>query len=413
MNSRLIIIALALLSLALVLRLFVFFANLKDYPQGFQISFESNVSSQVKESIRGQQVSLYMPNSQLVVVNFPLSPVISYGDKLRIEGKINYFQAKNGKKIASIKYPRFVVISRGEDRNLIYRVRENIIKVFNSSLSSDYSALMLGIVFGIKEEMSPNFKDNLQKTGLLHVIAASGMNVAMVGGFLLVLFGSFMRRQLALIFTIFGILFYAFMAGFEASIVRASIMGILVFLAQLTGRQSSSFLGLFIAGFIMLFKTPILLFDIGFQLSFMATLGLIYFRPLLLMNNSIKAILNKSSLVDDLLTTLSAQIFTLPIIMANFGNYSIYSVFVNVLVLWTVPILMIIGGIASVLGIILLPLGTITSYLALPFLVYFQFVVNSFSQLGGIFEIDSFPLALIVGYYMILFSLVLISRKKE
>ncbi len=413
MNPKLIFLALASLSLILLLRLVFYFANFQPYPEGQSISFETKVSSQPKVSSRGQQVNLVMPNSQRVLVRFVLIPEIQYGDRLKVEGKLKYFEAENGNRVASMIYPEFEIKEKGIESNLILKVREDIINLFNSSLNPKFSPLVLGITFGIKQEMPQDFHDSLEKTGLLHVIAASGMNITMVGGFLMSLFALFLKRQIALIFTILGIFFYAFMAGFEPSIVRASIMGILVFSAQLTGRQSSSFLGLFLAAFIMLFRSPSLIYDIGFQLSFMATLGLIYFRPLFFINKKLKKIIEKSFIGDDLATTISAQIFTLPILLVNFGSYSVISILVNALVLWTVPIIMIIGGVSAFVGLIFDPLGYLLSYLSIPFLLYFESTVELFSDFSGGLNLSNLPGSLILGYYLILASVIAFIKRRE
>ncbi len=413
MNSKLIFLALASLSLVLILRLAIFSANFTPYPEGQIVSFETRVTSQPKISSRGQQVNLNLPNSQRVSVRFALIPEITYGDTLKVEGKIKYFEVDNGNKVASINYPEFELIERGVDSNLILKVREDIINLFNSSLEPKYSALVLGITFGIKQEMPQDFHDRLEKTGLLHVIAASGMNITMVGGFLMSLFALFLKRQLALVLTMLGIVFYAFMAGLEPSIVRASIMGILVFAAQFTGRQNSSFLGLFIAAFLMLFKNPSLIYDIGFQLSFMATLGLIYLRPLFFIKHRYKKVIEKSFIGDDLATTISAQIFTLPILLLNFGSYSLISVLVNALVLWTVPVIMIIGGVSGIAGLIFDPLGYLLSYLSIPFLLYFEKTIDLSSRFTGGMSVLSIPAPVIIGYYLILASLISYIKKKE
>lgn len=413
MNSKLIFLILASSSFLLILRLALHFVNFKPYPQGKTITFETQLQNQPKISNRGQQVSLTMPNSQRVTARLVLNPLLSYGDKIKIEGRLNYFEGENSNKIAFMNYPKFAITEKGNQQNLILKARESIIGFFNSNLNPKYSSLMLGIVFGIKQEMPQGFYDSLQKTGMLHVIAASGMNITMVGGFFLGLFGLFLRRQLALLLTILGILFYALMAGLEPSIVRATVMGILVFSAQLTGRQTSSFLGLFIAGFIMLFKNPSLLFDLGFQLSFMATLGLIYFRPLFFLNQKLKRLIEKSIIGEDLATTISAQVFTLPILLVNFGSYSLTSVLVNAIVLWTVPVIMILGGLSAVLALIVEPLGTLILYLSIPFLLYFEKVVEIFSKWGGQFEIKSLPILVICGYYLILVSTTLFLKQKK
>jgi len=413
MNSKLILLVLVLLSVILAFRLILYFANSESYLQGQLLTFETTIQSQPKSSSRSQRVSLILPNSQRAVVQFPLKPILSYGDRLRLEGKIQYFKAQNGHRIAFIDYPKILILKKGIEGSLILKVRESIINFFNSSLSPIQSSLMLGIVFGIKQEIPSGFYANLQKTGLLHVIAASGMNISMVGGFLVGIFGLIFKRQLALILSILGILLYVLMAGLEPSIVRASIMGILVFGAQLVGRQNSSFLGLFAAVFVMLFLNPSLLLDLGFQLSFMATLGLIYFRPLFFLNKKIKYLIEKSLLGEDLVTTITAQIFTLPILLVNFGNYSLVSILVNGILLWTVPLLMIIGGLASIFGLLFQPLGRLIAYLSVPLLFYFEKIVNLFAGLGGKFEINNLSVLIICGYYLILVSLVLFIREKR
>jgi len=181
------------------------------------------------------------------------------------------------------------------------------------------------------------------------------------------------------------------LAGLEASIIRASIMGILVFSSQIMGRQSLAANGLFLAGFVMLFISPILISDIGFQLSFASTLGILSIKPLP--------------------TTIAAQIATLPILLANFGTYSIYSILVNGLVLWTVPILMMVGGAGAIAGLILEPAGQLLIYLCYPLLLYFETIVNFFGKMGGIITIQTLSWQFIIGYYCLLGSGLIIFRK--
>lgn len=411
MSPKLIYSVLALLILILAVRMADFLLGYNPLPLGSNITFETQVLTQPKLSSTGQRVSLIMPNSQRVSVLFSLDPVISYGDIVKLEGNLEYFEAENGDKVPAINYPQFEIVKKSNSG--FYRLRDKIIDFFNSNLSPSQSALALGIVFGIKQEMPKDFYEDLQKSGVMHVVAASGMNVTMVGGFLLSSLGLFLRRQWALVGSIIGISFYAFMAGFEPSIVRASIMGILVFSSQIFGRQNSSFLGLFGAGFAMLFINPSLIFDIGFQLSFLATLGLIYLRPLFYLNNKLKTIIKKSFIGEDIATTITAQIFTLPILIVNFGSYSLISILVNAIALWTVPLIMVIGGAAMFFAVIFEPLGRLILYLNLPFLLYFEEIVSFFGGLGGQIEVKSIPILVFCGYYLILLSLIISIRKKS
>lgn len=411
MSPKLILSILGLLSIILILRLFFHISNIKEYMSEDVITFETRVLNQPHISGRGQKVSLNLPNSQRVSVIFELDPLLSYGDKVKVEGVISYFEASNGDQVAFMRYPQFKLIEKSEGF-LIYKVRDNIISFFDSTLGPVHSSLILGIVFGIKQEMDEDFDSNLQNAGLTHVIAASGMNITMVGGFLLGIFSVFFRRKLALIVTIFGILIYALLAGLEPSIVRAAIMGILVFSAQFMGRQSTAFLSLFMAGFVMLFLNPALLFDIGFQLSFLATLGLIYLRPIFFLNPKLKKLIKKSLVGEDVATTITAQIMTMPIIIVNFGAYALISVIANALVLWTVPIIMVFGGIAALASFVFEPVARLVAYLSLPFLLYFEKVVNVFGEQGGQIEVKTLPFIFICGYYLILLSIILLIRRR-
>lgn len=413
MSQRAIYAVLALLSLILLIRIFSFYDRVYDYPKDSIVTWQTNVTSQPKLKPNGQQITLSMPNHQRVVVRFGFMPLLNYGDTVNIKGEIDYFVAENGKNIAFMSYPEFELVKKGSEGNPILLFRQKIIYFFNSSLQQNWAALMLGIVFGIKEEMSPGFYLDLQKTGLMHVIAASGMNITMLGGFLSAGLIIFFRRQTAIYLTVIGIVVYAVLAGMEPSIVRAAIMGILVFLAQLTGRQSSAFILLFGAGFIMLMRNPSLIFDIGFQLSFLATFGLIYLRPIFGLIPRIKHLVEKTVIGEDFATTLTAQAMTLPILLFNFGSYSLVSIPVNAITLWTVPFLMIIGGVSAIVGIFLEPIGRIILYLAVPFLLYFTKIVEFFGSVSGQIEIKSLPLIFICGYYLIILGLILYVRSRK
>ena len=175
-----------------------------------------------------------------------------------------------------------------------------------------------------------------------------------------------MKRRLALLFTGLAVVFYAFIAGFDSSIVRAAIMALITFGALLFGRQSKGLCALFATGWIMVFQNPQMVENVSFQLSFLSTFGILTIKPLLDRISMLKFL---SFLKDDLTTTLSAQIMTFPLIPSGFGIYSLVSLPVNILLLWTVPILMIFGKIAA-LASLALPLLSIPFVLiSYPFLL--------------------------------------------
>ncbi|MEK7551759.1 MAG: ComEC/Rec2 family competence protein [Patescibacteria group bacterium] len=405
MSNKLIFLY-VLLVILLGIRLVYFYSSQKTYTKGERISFVTQVLSNPKEYSFYQTLFLNIDPVNKVLVKLDLDKRYYYGDYLKITGTLDTLVLDDLTPIFTLNYPK--VEANFRENNLVlaavYSFRQKIINNFRSNLDPISSGLMLGIVFGIKENLPKEFLNDIQITGVMHVIAASGMNVTMVSAFLFFLFKSFLKRQLAISFSVIGIIFYAAVAGFEPSIVRASIMGIIVFSAQILGRQQFSLHTLLITAFVMLFVSPQLLFNTGFALSFSATLGLLYIPELFKKW--------QNSLTESFITTISAQIATLPILLTNFGNYSLLSIVVNGLVLWTIPLLMVLGGLASFFIFIFPPLALFFLYLCLPFLYFFELVIDLFAKQGNTLNINSFPISLAIAYYLFLISLLLFKYKK-
>lgn len=400
----------AILASILAFRFYFFYTNQPQYADGQKVSFETTLLSEPTIVSTRQSISANLASGKKVFIYVPLFPQFHYGETVRISGYVRVITPNvpgtlsikvltNKKSIMIINDPKIAVVKNRQNfiLSIISIVRQRVILFFQKSLSSIYASLLMGIVFGIQESMPKDFSASLRSAGVYHVIAASGMNVTMVGGFLSFIFSIFLKRQVAVMGAILGILFYTFLAGLEPSIIRASIMGILVFVSQIMGRQRLAEYSLFLTGSIMLFVNPTLLNDIGFQLSFMATLGLLYISPLF----------GKFWLGKFFGITIAAQLATIPILLANFGTYSFWSIIVNALVLWTVPMLMIIGALGVGIGLIVQPLGQFVLYFSLPFLIYFEKIVVFFAGLPGLITISTISWQLIVGYYILLLAFVL------
>lgn len=433
MNNRKFWIVLLILLAILTIRFFLFYRSQPTYHDGQHITLETTLLSEPKIKGRFQTIFLNLDNGNRVFITIPKYPQYHYADILRFSGVLKVKTAStpgdkkrgliiNEKIVLTMSFPKVEAVKNKQNFPLApiksglaitSFVRQKMILFFEKSLDPTSSSLLLGIVFGIKEKMPSEFMENLREAGVMHVIAASGMNVSMFGAFISSLFGFFLKRKIALALTVFAIVFYAFLAGLEASIVRASIMGILVFSSQIMGRQKLSFYILFFTAFLMLFVSPVLIFDIGFQLSFMATFGLLYLKPLIGNIKSADFITRKVIAGDDVLTTTVAQVSTLPIILSNFGTYSLLSIIVNGLLLWTIPFLMILGGLGAIFGLIIEPTGRLFLYLALPFLLFFEGVVNIFAGFGGKVGIDNISLELIIGYYLLLLSIIIFLDQKK
>ncbi|MBF8249981.1 MAG: Competence protein, partial [Candidatus Levybacteria bacterium] len=396
---------LAFLLIILSFRFYFHYHNQTHLVDGQQLTFEASILSQ-PQVVGGQQVVSANYQNQKIKITTGRFPELNYGDSVRISGPVRILpqagglqpralegQSNGARKISNkngralMYFPKIEMINRSSGivqsgLQSINFLRQKLITLFSKTLPSPSSSLLLGIIFGIKEQMPKDFSDNLRTAGVFHVIAASGMNVTLVGGFISTFFAFFLKRQIAIGLSILGILFYATLAGLEPSIIRASMMGILVFSAQILGRQTLAVNSLLLAGFGMIYIDPTILSDVGFQLSFAATAGILYIKPLFG---------KQKGFIPEIATTIAAQVATLPILLANFGTYSIYSILVNGLVLWTVPILMMIGGIGTVLGLILEPLGQFLIYLCYPLLLYFQVIINFFGKAGGVLTVNNFP----------------------
>lgn len=304
--------------------------------------------------------------------------------------------------------PRVENISKSplRETRIFTQIKEHIRDVYSENLSGPNAALLMGIVFGSKDlDKSSNKK--FISTGVLHVVAASGMNVSMLTSFLLAFLLLFLKRQYALIITAATVLFYTALADFQPSIIRAAIMALLAIGAGVLGRQNTSLLALFFAAFAMVFWDPEVLVSISFILSFTATLGIILLDPIM------KQGIFRSSLFEDFRTTLSAQIATTPILLFFFGTYSPISILVNFLVLWTVPPLMILGMIAAVLSFITPILAVPFVYLSLPLLSYFWMIVDHFTRFSVPLKVQTVPWPLVIGYYLITLGVIVWVNKRQ
>lgn len=339
-----------------------------------------------------------------IMITVPLYPSYHYGEKVLVEGKIESKDSYKGRLLV-VENPR---ISRIENTNYLLSfsksVRQKVEGAVISTLPSKEGGLLLGVILGVRDKIDKEYYEQLRNSGVLHVIAASGQNVSIAATMLLIIFSSFVKRKIALVFTTVGVLIYAILTGFDPPIVRASIMAILAFTALFTGRQISSIYVLFLTGWGMLFVQPEEIIDVSFQLSFLSTFGILTVKPLL--DTLIRAkFLN--IVKDDITTTISAQIATFPLMLSAFGAYSLLSFPVNILVLWTIPIIMIFGGVAGLLSLLTPFLAKPFLLLCYPFLLYFRSVIELFAKVNLQIGIDSIPVTVIVGYYLILFAIVI------
>ncbi|MDP2910242.1 MAG: ComEC/Rec2 family competence protein, partial [bacterium] len=250
--------------------------------------------------------------------------------------------------------------------------KDKLRQVIYRFLSPPQSEILGGMILGDSNRMSQELKEKLNITGVRHITAVSGMNILIISGILmsLFLFLGFWRGQ-AFYISIITIWLFIILIGFQASGVRAGIMASFLLVGRKIGRQSFSWRGIIIAAAIMLIINPMLLFyDVSFQLSFLATLGII----------SLGSSLKKWLKWDVLIMTVSAYVFTLPILIYNFGQVSLIGLLVNLLIVPFVYWITILGFIFVLIGLFWQSLAWLLSIPVWLLLTYIIKIVDLFSQ---------------------------------
>jgi competence protein ComEC len=307
--------------------------------------------------------SQYLKINKLKIYLDPY-PQINYGDKIMIEGIVK------GDRLTLVKLINII-----KPINPLYLIRLKIIDFYKKTLPSPDDALVSGIVLGSKQNLSEKFQETLKSSGTMHVVVASGMNVVFIAGFLINTLILYINRRKAVIFAIIGIWIYAVIAGFEAPIVRAAIMGSIAFSSQALGRVYQSVRILFVTALIMIIFSPSWIYDLGFILSFAATLSLMMFNTLIYS----KLYFVPKLIREDLSTSLSAQIGVFPILYITFGQLNFFSPFINALVLWTIAPITIIGGVAGVLSLASQTLAKYILFLCYPLTQFFIKTITLFT----------------------------------
>lgn len=229
-------------------------------------------------------------------------------------------------------------------RSLLYAFKDQLMSRIEHLYFEPEASLVAGLLLGSRKGMSEELTQAFQATGLTHIVAISGYNISLIIACIFALFSSLALKKRVVVSVVCVGLFVLFV-GASAAAVRAGIMGSLSMWALYSGRRSQAFFILLWSAVLMTLWNPaILIFDIGFQLSFAATLGLLLFAPLLDSRIPLKPGFFKEALT----LTLSAQITTTPFISFYFGRLSLISPFSNVLIAPFIPFAMLFSALSMV-----------------------------------------------------------------
>lgn len=346
------------LLLLLLVRLIIFFAGKEKIPDGTHVRLTQRVSSEPIRYDDAQYLKLHN-----LKIYLPLYPEVNYGDSLVVEGVVI------GDKLTQPK-----LIKVYESTNKLISLRKKLITFYRNNLSEPHASLIAGITIGSKSQIPKNFWEKLKQTGTAHVVVASGMNVSLVASFIvsvLILFTS--RTKAVYIATIF-IWIYTFISGFDAPLVRAAVMASIAYLGVAWGRVIFAQRTLIATAYIMLLYNPGWLIDLGFILSFVATLCLLLF------SKRVDRALHFLPTIfrEGVATSLAAQIGVAPILFVTFGQFNPLSPIINGLVLWLIGPLTVLSLGAGIIGLVIPSVGRAILFLTYPLSLWFVGVVNLF-----------------------------------
>lgn len=332
-----------------------------------------------------------------ILVNTYLYPEYEYGDKLEISCELqkpekiedfSYDKYLARFDIYSVCYqPKIKLLEKNQGNFFmanLFKIKRKFVSVIQKSLSEPQASFLGGLILGAKRSIPEDLMTSFNRTGTTHIVALSGYNITIIAVMVMNLCKAlWISRKKSFWISVLAIIFFILITGAPASAVRAGIMGILVLLATQLGRLSRVTNALVLAALVMLLINPkVLAFDAGFQLSFLATCGLIFLSPKL--EKYFQKLPNFFGLKGNLVATLSAIILTTPLILYQFGRFSVVAPIVNVLILSVIPSTMMIGFVMGILGLIWWPIGQIVGWLAWVLLSYIIFVVETFAKISWV-----------------------------
>lgn len=397
------------------------------YYNNNQVDFVAKVVS-INQRISYQQLVLEVitiNNTSVrgkVIATTALYPEYKFGDHLRINCKlsepVNYNDFDYGRYLSGLgiysvcSFPHISLLDESEN-DLTYKIFSFIFFIknkLNQSLAyfipEPEASLLQAMIFGVTGGLPKDVSNILSNVGLSHAVAISGMHMVIITIVIMQLSIALgLIRQKSFWVASIVVVFYIGMIGFLPSAIRGAIMALLFLYAQKIGRLSYSINALLLSAFIMLLFNPkLLLYDVGFQLSFMAVLGLIYLLPIL--KNKFKSWSDLGQIKNIIIVTLSAQIMTQPLVIFYFHKISLISLLANVLVLPITPFLMIWVFINSVVGLFSKSLGYLmgyVSYLTSHYMIFISAYLNNWPMAYLDLQIDSVFITAIFYFFIIIF----------
>lgn len=366
--------------------------------------------------------------SGLILARVPVNQVFTYGQTVRLRGKLetppenedfSYRDYLAARGVHSYMPDAVATVLPKQSGNPLLRAlfafKERSLNLLYRLFPDPEASLLAGILLGVDTGLTKELQQAFKNTGTAHIIAISGFNINIIAGIFVTYFSRFLGKRKGAALAVSAIAVYTVLVGGDAAVVRAAIMGTLALLARQLGRRQVTLNTLLAVALIMCLWNPLYVWDVGFQLSFFATLGLIlYAQPFSEFANKIITRYLPDShgeraaqlFSEFVLLTLAAQLTTLPIMAYHFQRISLVSFIANPFILPAQPAVMILGGLAVLLSHLWFTAGQLMAWITLPFVVYTIRIVELFDRVphGTVF-LGDFSVWFVILFYAALLSL--------
>ena len=366
----------------------------------------------------------------------PPYPVYGYGDMLQVSGKLETpaqlddfdyaaYLANQGIH-ATVLYPAIEVLDTEKGikpLTWIYSLRHRLSQSLTEVLPEPHASFAQSVILGMRKGIPSSLKDDFSRSGTAHLLAISGLHLSIIAGMLLEtgtrLFGK--RRHSHIWLALGGVWFYAVISGLNPPILRAAIMASTFLAAGILGRQRSAITGLAFAAAIMTATNPRTLWDVSFQLSFLAMAGLTTVSPFLQSHSKelVGRVLGEDGsaasiaryVTDNISITVGVLVTVWPLIAYYFGIISLVAPLATFLALPALPGIIITGTLAAGLGLFIMPVAQVVGWLAWLFSSYILLVVSGLAGIPGTsIEATGVSAGPVLAYYFI-FVVAILLRK--
>lgn len=359
-------------------------------------SFSNRYRLSINELHVDSDFSRKIETDENIIISTSKYPIYQTGDILSVNGKIEKpenFLNENGIEFnyvnflakddvhGIISYSGIKLIDQKKflPKRILFQIKTFFLKKLSTVLESPHAELMGGLLLGVKQSLGDELEKEFRIAGLIHVVVLSGYNITII---IVATFGflSFLPLRAKYILGTLFVLSFAIMVGAGATVMRASIMAFLVILGKYSNRNYNINKSLFFAGLVMITNNPLIIFfDPSFQLSFVASLGLVNFSEKI--SKILVFVPTRFEMREIVAATTATQIAVLPMILGMTGELSIIALPANLIVLPLIPVTMLLGFVTGIVTILFWPAGLIIGVLPNALLSFELLVVKFFANL--------------------------------